>query len=485
MDYAHIANRAAAHLRAGDLDRAEQGFREAAALAPRDREVCLALGTVLYRKGRLDEAVTWMRKAVTVDPGFVQGHNNLGYVLLREGRADDAIRCFNTALSLDSGDAEAHGNLGDALQALGRSVEAVASYRRCLELDERRPHTWNNLGNALASAGKPDEARRCYERALAVRPDYRVARANLEAMDQATVPVWHFMMLADAPRNTAYQRAIERAVGPGSRVLDIGTGSGLLAMMAARAGADTVVACEANAPAAAAAGRVVAANGLADSVRVVAKRSTDLALAKDVDEPVNVIVHEIVDSKLVGEGVLPSLRHALANLASDDVVVIPRAGRVHAMLASLPDLAGAFPLAQVCGFDLSAFDRLRDRSHAVQVDLDTMAHVALTEAMDVVRIPFDPPPPSVPDSDPHRVRIDFMPVRDGVAHAVVFWFTLELDDSEHLSTGPGRGSDDASIHWRQVAWFLPAHQLVRTGETVPLDLTYSDWRLGFEVVDAP
>ncbi len=485
MDYARIANQAAAHLRAGDLDQAERGFRAAAELAPRDREVCLALGTVLYRKGRLPEALEWMRKAVTVDPGFVQGHNNLGYVLMREGRADDAIRCFNTALSLDENDAEAHGNLGDALQALGRSAEAIASYRRCLRLDDRRPHTWNNLGNALTAAGQPDEARRCYEQALAIRPDYRVARANLEAMDQATVPLWHFLMLADTPRNTAYQRAIERAVGPGSRVLDIGTGSGLLAMMAARAGADSVVACEANAAAAAAAGRVVAANGLDDTVRVVPKRSTDLVVGEDLDEPVNVIVHEIVDSKLVGEGVLPSLRHALTTLASDDVAVIPSAGRVHAMLASLPDLAGGLPLAQVCGFDLSAFDRMRDRSHVVQVDLDTTAHVALTDPVDVVRIPFDPPPPSAPDSDPHRVRVDFTPVQDGVAHAVVFWFTLELDDAEHLSTGPGRGREEASIHWRQVAWFLPEHRPVQAGNPVRLDLTYSDWRLGFEVVDSP
>ena len=45
---------------------------------------------------------------------------------------------------------------------------------------------------------------------------------------------------------TAYDAALRRAIRPGCRVLEIGTGSGLLAMMAARAGAAQVVTCERN-----------------------------------------------------------------------------------------------------------------------------------------------------------------------------------------------------------------------------------------------
>ncbi|KAL6175795.1 hypothetical protein ACLB2K_052434 [Fragaria x ananassa] len=59
-------------------------------------------------------------------------------------------------------------------------------------------------------------------------------------------------MLNDSPRNTAYRRAIDKIVPQPCRVLDIGAGTGLLSMMAARAMGSTtcrmVTACESYLP---------------------------------------------------------------------------------------------------------------------------------------------------------------------------------------------------------------------------------------------
>ena len=44
-------------------------------------------------------------------------------------------------------------------------------------------------------------------------------------------------MLIDHTRTLAFQRAIEAVVRPGDVTIDVGTGSGILAMLAARAGA--------------------------------------------------------------------------------------------------------------------------------------------------------------------------------------------------------------------------------------------------------
>ena len=72
-------------------------------------------------------------------------------------------------------------------------------------------------------------------------------------------------MLNDTTRNDAFERAIKAAVareGRHARILDIGAGSGLLSMMAARVGASNIVACERVPIIAEAAERIVALNGL-------------------------------------------------------------------------------------------------------------------------------------------------------------------------------------------------------------------------------
>jgi hypothetical protein len=51
---------------------------------------------------------------------------------------------------------------------------------------------------------------------------------------------FHFAMINDLPRNAFYKTALDLAVRPGCTVLEIGTGSGLLSMLAARAGPDHV-----------------------------------------------------------------------------------------------------------------------------------------------------------------------------------------------------------------------------------------------------
>ena len=59
-----------------------------------------------------------------------------------------------------------------------------------------------------------------------------------------------FALPEGIPAFQAYQAAIAKVIkkkktaGGGAHVIDMGTGAGLLAMMAAKAGADSVVACD-------------------------------------------------------------------------------------------------------------------------------------------------------------------------------------------------------------------------------------------------
>ena len=129
-------------------------------------------------------------------------------------------------------------------------------------------------------------------------------RAQCERYTDAT----YTLMRDDKARTTAYEQAIRR-VAPGRVCLDIGTGAlALLALAAARAGAEHVIAVEANAVAAAAARQAVTDAGMASRVTVVEGYSTDVTL----DRPVDLLLHEVIGSFAGEEGVVTAVHDAKA-----------------------------------------------------------------------------------------------------------------------------------------------------------------------------
>jgi predicted nicotinamide N-methyase len=183
------------------------------------------------------------------------------------------------------------------------------------------------------------------------------ARINLDSALMNAVPTWHFAMMNDAPRNAAYDEAIRRVV-PGRSVLDIGTGAGLLAMMAARAGAKSVTSCEQTPWIAAKAREVVAANGLADRIKLIAKHSSELKIGTDLSERAEVLVTEVFGTSAINELVIPTVAHAHAQLLRPGATVVPRAASVRAYLAGGPALEGYFFVDRAAGFTIAPFNDL-------------------------------------------------------------------------------------------------------------------------------
>jgi len=94
--------------------------------------------------------------------------------------------------------------------------------------------------------------------------------------------LFHASMLNDRRRTAGYLASIRDIVKPGDVVVDIGTGTGILAIAAVRAGARHVYAIE-EARIARVARTLFEANGMTDHITLIRGRSTEVKLPQRAD----------------------------------------------------------------------------------------------------------------------------------------------------------------------------------------------------------
>ncbi len=92
----------------------------------------------------------------------------------------------------------------------------------------------------------------------------------------------HREYLSDRARIDAFARAVTLMVRPGDVVLDLGSGTGILGLMACRAGAERVYALEYG-PIVGLARQIAQANGFGDRVHFIKELSTRAVLPEPVD----------------------------------------------------------------------------------------------------------------------------------------------------------------------------------------------------------
>lgn len=126
--------------------------------------------------------------------------------------------------------------------------------------------------------------------------------------------------LLDRRRVFGFNKAIQEIVKPGDIVLDVGTGSGILALFAARAGAKKVYAIEIAKDVAEFARLNIRANNFSDKIEVISADGRDFNFPQGVD----VVTAELLDTWLVAEHqahVLNSLRSK--KIIDSDTKLIP------------------------------------------------------------------------------------------------------------------------------------------------------------------
>jgi len=191
-------------------------------------------------------------------------------------------------------------------------------------------------------------------------------------------PSIHRDMLTDATRMDAFKRAIDKAIKPGMVVADIGTGTGILAYWAAKAGAEHVYAIEASAMAGKAE-EILAQSGVADRVTVLRGLSYEV----DVPKPCDVIVSETLGHVGIDEGCLPVAKDAQRFLKPDGIF-IPGDVELIAQVVNCPAFAHEISCWRPSedGFDASPMRQL-----ALEMSYLTSSgsYEALSELASVVR----------------------------------------------------------------------------------------------------
>ena len=311
------------------------------------------------------------------------------------------------------------------------------------------------LARGALAGGHAVRARELAEQALAAAPGDAQVSALAAKVFSDGVPIWHFDLVRDQARNAAYDAALRRAVRPGMKVLEIGTGSGILAMMAARAGAAEVITCEANAAIAAAARENIIRSGYADRIRVLTKHSSEVDVEADMHGRADLLVSEIISNDILSQHVLPIMRHAVSELLAPRAPVIPLQAVARVCLAYSPAVETK-RIGIVDGFDLAAFNRLAPPKWDVSIG-DQQLELA-SEPADLFAFDFQ-------SAEPRNAQVASVVVAASgtLANCVVQWFELLMDATGRYENRPRHGADSC---WSALAYPLSRSVKLQIGRQV-------------------
>jgi len=146
-------------------------------------------GSLLLRRGDLAGAERHLLRALEIAPQNPATLTNLAGVYLNTARYGLALEMYDRAIAADptfSGRlGDFHYGYGFSLAQLGRYDEAEVQYQRAIEINPADAEAHNDLGNIAMLRGQTQKAAGLYARAMELKPDYQVARQNLERARRA------------------------------------------------------------------------------------------------------------------------------------------------------------------------------------------------------------------------------------------------------------------------------------------------------------
>ncbi|MCK4484724.1 MAG: 50S ribosomal protein L11 methyltransferase [Candidatus Thorarchaeota archaeon] len=230
-------------------------------------------------------------------------------------------------------------------------------------------------------------------------------------------------LLSHRSRLSKFQRALQKVVRPESRVVDIGTGTGVLALIAARAGAKSVTAVDVNRESLNYARKAAEINGLSQRVSFIEAHFEDYV----PEEQADIVVCEMLSSMLLIEQQVQACAHAAKRILKPGGIILPASASVYAVPVECHSLWERFGLLDL---EFPKVPQTLGKGDAKD----------LSDAVLIAKFDF-----STPDI-PAEVNemLEYTIVEDGVLHGLAGFFKSLLYENITL------GMDDG---WREL--FLP------------------------------
>ena len=268
-------------------------------------------------------------------------------------------------------------------------------------------------------------------------------------------------MISDEVRMGAFVHALRQAVKPGAVVIDIGTGTGIFALLACRFGARRVYAIEPD-DAIQVAREIAAANGCADRIEFIQAMSTEVTLGERAD----VIISDIGGVLPWFQQHIPSIADARRRFLAPDGVLIPQRDTVWAAVVEVGDLYRR----QTGPWDDNGFGL--DMEAARRIVINTWNKGRVTPDNLLTGIQRWATLDYAAVEDPHvRARMTWTVTRSGTGHGLAAGFDRTVADGVHLSNAPDAPEAIRPLHIYGTVFFpWPAPVSLLSGDVVTVDL---------------
>ncbi|MCC7417792.1 MAG: 50S ribosomal protein L11 methyltransferase [Acidobacteria bacterium] len=265
----------------------------------------------------------------------------------------------------------------------------------------------------------------------------------------------HRLYLSDRHRLDAFEQGIAAGVRPGDVVVDLGCGTGILGLLACRAGAARVYAIDSGGMAEVAES-VAAANGFDDRITVIRGSSLDVSLP----EPADVVVADQIGGFGFEAGIFEYFADARRRFLKPDGRMIPHSVALFVAPVEAPAIHQEvlFWNSRPAGFDMSPAQSIASNSGYPR-HLDAGSLLA-PGSLGATRRLAD-------DQTSFGFAIDTRVHRGGVVHGIAGWFTAALAGSVTMTNAP----DAARRIQRRPEFFpLPCALPVEPGQTIRIEM---------------